>query len=329
MGAAAAATCIFYNLRFSNTDKRYETTKTITHLSFLPTLCPTVSSRAAANLQLKRVTACSLPSAPHSHGPCQQLAVLLEVEGKSSGDEERMLILFFNRIGWPTSLPTSEKGTFMKSVLREKKNALEEFVMAKSLPLRPGVEDFIDDACNEGIPVVILKAYCKNGDKIARSIIEKLGKERLSKTKIVGNEEVEQSLYGQLVLGKGMSSGLDEQLAMEAKKAASAEKQRIAKEVASVLKLSVDIDTSSTESSQKIVAALRAGAELAEVPVFNCVLIAGSQSGLAGAQRVGMPCIVVRSSSTSRAEFPSASAVMDGFGGADLTISKLHQKRWS
>ncbi|XP_057971636.1 uncharacterized protein LOC131160220 isoform X3 [Malania oleifera] len=255
--------------------------------------------------------------------------IYFDLVRKSSGDEERMLILFFNRIGWPTSLPTSEKGTFMKSVLREKKNALEEFVMAKSLPLRPGVEDFIDDACNEGIPVVILKAYCKNGDKIARSIIEKLGKERLSKTKIVGNEEVEQSLYGQLVLGKGMSSGLDEQLAMEAKKAASAEKQRIAKEVASVLKLSVDIDTSSTESSQKIVAALRAGAELAEVPVFNCVLIAGSQSGLAGAQRVGMPCIVVRSSSTSRAEFPSASAVMDGFGGADLTISKLHQKRWS
>ncbi|CAL5443567.1 unnamed protein product [Camellia sinensis] len=39
---------------------------------------------------------------------------------KSASDEERMLILYFNRIGWPTSLPTSEKGSFMKSVLREK-----------------------------------------------------------------------------------------------------------------------------------------------------------------------------------------------------------------
>ena len=34
-------------------------------------------------------------------------------------------------------------------------------------------------------------------------------------------------------------------------------------------------------------------------------------------------------SSTSRAEFPSASTIMDGFGGADLTISRLRNKRWS
>jgi len=32
---------------------------------------------------------------------------------------------------------------------------------------------------------------------------------------------------------------------------------------------------------------------------------------------------------TSRAEFPSAKAVMDGFGGADLTISKLIGRKWS
>jgi hypothetical protein len=32
---------------------------------------------------------------------------------------------------------------------------------------------------------------------------------------------------------------------------------------------------------------------------------------------------------TTRAEFPSAKAIMDGFGGADLTISKLRAKRWS
>ncbi|PON62047.1 HAD-like domain containing protein [Trema orientale] len=301
--------------------------------------------------------------------PSQQLAVLLEVEGvlvdayrvgnrqafntafrklgldcakwsepvyldlvrKSVGDEEKMLILYFNRIGWPTSLPTTEKESFIKSVLREKGNALSEFLVSKTLPLRPGVEEFLDDAYNEGVPVVILAAYSKNADKIARSITEKLGTERVSKVKIIGNEEVEQSLYGRLVLGKGFSSGVDEQLAKEVKKAGkffliSAEKQRIAEKVASTLKVSVEIDTSPSESLDKIIAALRAGAESAGVPVYNCVLIAGSQSGVAAAERVGMPCVVLRSSLTSRAEFPSAKAVMDGFGGADLTISKLRQK---
>ncbi|KAG5230457.1 CBBY protein [Salix suchowensis] len=247
---------------------------------------------------------------------------------KSDGDEERMLVLFFNRIGWPTSLPTSEKGAFVKSLLREKKNAFDEFLASKNSLLRPGVEDFIDDATTKGIPVVILTAYGKSVEKIARSIIDKLGHERISKLKIVGNEEVEKSLYGQLVNHKGILSGTNEELAKEAMKAASAQKQKIAEEVASMLKLSVSLDSSSSESLQKTVAALRAGAEYAGVPVNDCVLIAGSQSGVAGAAQIGMPCVVLRSSSTSRTQFPSAKATLDGFGGPDLTISKLMQKLW-
>ncbi|KAG2689654.1 hypothetical protein I3760_09G148300 [Carya illinoinensis] len=142
--------------------------------------------------------------------------VYLDLARKCSGDEERMLNVYFNRIGWPTSLPTNEKGSFIKSVLQEKKTALDDFVMSKNLPLRPGVEDFIDDAYNEGIPVVILTAYSRSGDKVAGSIIEKLGHERVSKVKILGNKEVKQSLYGQLVTNKGLYWGVDEELAQEA-----------------------------------------------------------------------------------------------------------------
>ncbi|XP_020185799.1 CBBY-like protein isoform X2 [Aegilops tauschii subsp. strangulata] len=247
---------------------------------------------------------------------------------KSSGDEERMLVLFFDRIGWPTSLPTSEKGSFTKSVLREKLKALEKLSASDDLPLRPGVEKFIDDALSEGVPVAILATYGRNGEKISRSIVEKLGPERTSKLNIVGKEEVERSLYGQLVLGEGVASSLDEQLTKEVQKAASAEKQRIAEEVASLLKLSVDINTAS-KSSAKIIATLRAGAEYVGCDVQNCILVAGSQPSVIAAERIGMPCIVVRSSLTARAEFHSAKAVMDGFGDTDLTVSKLLSKRWS
>lgn len=54
---------------------------------------------------------------------------------------------------------------------------------------------------------------------IVRSVVEKLGHGRISKIKIVGNEEVEQSIYGQVVLR--MPSDTDEQLATEARKAGS------------------------------------------------------------------------------------------------------------
>ncbi|KAM0894886.1 hypothetical protein ACQ4PT_024191 [Festuca glaucescens] len=247
---------------------------------------------------------------------------------KASGDEERMVVLFFDRIGWPTSLPTSEKGSFTKSVLREKLKALEKLSSTDALPLRPGVEKFVDDALSEAVPVAILATYGRNGEKISRSIAEKLGPRRTSKIKIVGKEEVERSFYGQLVLGEGVASSLDEQLTKEAQKAASAEKQRVAEEVASLLKLSVDISTAS-KRSEKIIATLRAGSEYVGRDVQNCILVTGSQPSVIAAERIGMPCIVLRSSLTARAEFHSAKAVMDGFGDTDLTISKLLSKRWS
>ncbi|KAG6420520.1 hypothetical protein SASPL_117051 [Salvia splendens] len=246
--------------------------------------------------------------------------------GRSVGDEERMLILFFNRIGWPTSVATREKGSFMKNVLREKKNALVDLVASNEFSLRPGAEEFINKACEEAVPVAILTAYSISGEKVARSIVEKLGTDRISKIKIIGDDDVKQSFYGQLVFGKGVSSSLDEQLAKAVNKAASAEKLRVAEEVASMLKLKVELNTTSSESFQNIVAALRAGAEKVDLPIYNCVLVAGSQSGVAAAERIGMPCVVLRSGSTSRAEFQAAVAVMDGFGGADLTISRLRKK---
>ncbi|TVU48845.1 hypothetical protein EJB05_00124 [Eragrostis curvula] len=345
-----------------------ETAKTTASIPASSSSAASVPLRAAAGPSSGRRLSpaplrCSL--APSDGPSAPELAVLLEVEGvladvyrfgnrqafnvafqslgldcanwtepiyadlvrKSCGDEERMLILFFDRIGWPTSLPTSEKGSFIKSVFREKVKALEEFSASDSLPLRPGVKKFIDDAISEGVPLAILATYGRNGEKISRSVIEKLGPERTSKLKIVGKEEVEGSLYGQLVLGKGVASSLDEQLVKEAQKAASVEKQRIAEEVASILKLSVDIKAS--ESSEKIIATLRAGSEYVGCDMQKCVLVAGSQSGVLAAERIGMPCVVVRSSFTARAEFPSAKAVMDGFGGTDLSVSKLLSKKWA
>ncbi|CAN6689311.1 unnamed protein product [Malus baccata var. baccata] len=251
--------------------------------------------------------------------------VYLDLLRESGGDEEKMVNLYFNRIGWPSSLPTSEE-SFVKNVLKKKKIAMDEFLMSESLTLRPGVEEFIDDAYKEGVPVVVLTTYSKSGNQIARSVVEKLGEERVSKLKIVGDQEVLQSLFNQLVNDIALSSGMDEQLSKEAIKAVSAEKERIFKELALLLKLILDIDTRPPESLEKIILALQAGAEVAGLPVCNCVLIAGSQSGVAGAKRVGMPCVVLRSSLTARDEFPCANAIMDGFGGAELTVPKLRNK---
>lgn len=52
-----------------------------------------------------------------------------------------------------------------------------------------------------------------------RSVVDKLGPERLAKVKIVGHKEAEKSLYGQLLSSKMLSSDSSEQLATEVLKA--------------------------------------------------------------------------------------------------------------
>lgn len=143
--------------------------------------------------------------------------------------------------------------------------------------------------CSNSITVFLLHSFLQLMKRVTswlihyRSIIEKLGNDKMARIKILGMEEVKQSFYGQLVFGEGVASDLGEQLAKEARKAGklhrqsgkislhklvvsllpyltirkciplycfgpvSAEEQRIAKEVASMLKLSVDIDTTSSE----------------------------------------------------------------------------------
>ncbi|KAH7302105.1 hypothetical protein KP509_23G056700 [Ceratopteris richardii] len=244
---------------------------------------------------------------------------------QAGGSEEEMLLRFFNRIGWPMALPTDQKGAFVQNLLREKQKALEDRVASGSLSLRPGVESFVDEVLDAGIPLIILAAYSKGGEDIARSLIQKLGPDRAKRISIVGAKEVEESAYGQVVLGAGSNMGLDEELAVEAAKAVAAEKQRMAEEVASLLKLSVEVDTTFSKSAKKAIALLRAGAEVAGVDAQNCILLAGGDTGVKAAERIGMPCIAVRSSLTSRAEFPAAIAVLDGFGSGSLTLQRLRR----
>jgi hypothetical protein len=74
-----------------------------------------------------------------------------------------------------------------------------------------------------------------------------------------------------------------------------AKKQQIAEEVASILKVRVEIDTNFSQISRKTIAVLRAAAEIAGLGVDRCILLAGSLTGVQAASRIDMPCVVVRS----------------------------------
>ncbi|XP_059069887.1 CBBY-like protein isoform X6 [Cryptomeria japonica] len=164
--------------------------------------------------------------------------VYMNLLRKAGGDDKRMLFLFFDRIGWPTSYPTNEKESFLKNLLREK-------IMLDPAAYRCGQE--------------------------------------LRSLWMMHLRNKYRSLYYLHTVG------------MEKKLLVAGEKQRVAEEVASMLNLSVEIDTTPDEMLKKIIASLRAGAEYTDIPLQNCILLSGCQAGVCAAQRIGMPCIVIRS----------------------------------
>ncbi|GAQ90108.1 hypothetical protein KFL_006010040 [Klebsormidium nitens] len=236
------------------------------------------------------------------------------------GDEERMLQVFFDRIGWPLAVPTSERKTFTRKCLEIKKKHLESFIEAGRLPLRPGVAEFVQEAASEGVALVILGVSSRIGYDATRKLVEGLG----DAVRVLSDEDVRASTYAQVAAGEGALAGIDNMLARQLAEAVNAEKQRLAEMVAEKLKLTVDLDTGG--KSEEALLALRAAAELAGTPVGRCVLLAGSHVGVQAAARISMPCVVVKSSYTAGAEFPGALATYGDYGmGSGVTLAKLRR----
>lgn len=250
-------------------------------------------------------------------------SVYTDLLRQAGSNDEEMVRMFFQKIGWPVTVPSKEYGAFVKTVIKHKKAELEAAIAAGKIPLRPGVDKFLDELQEGGLRAAILAVDTKCGEVATRLLLQRLGPERAAAVVVVGQQDMVDSDYGQLTLGGGAYAGVEEALAAQVNTAVAAEKQKVAKEVASMLRVSVELDTGSTEGTKRAVAALRAAAEMLGVPSPSCVLLAGSHAGSQAAISAGMVCIVLRSSITMRAEFPQARAVMDSFGPGALTLARL------
>ena len=94
----------------------------------------------------------------------------------------------------------------------------------------------------------MVSAYVKCGENVGQALATRLRVEGGLEREVVVVDEaaVENSAYGQVVLGQGTMGSLDEMLAAQVAEAVAAERQRVAGEVASQLNVSVDLDSVST-----------------------------------------------------------------------------------
>ncbi|GJP55652.1 hypothetical protein CLOM_g14595 [Closterium sp. NIES-68] len=245
-----------------------------------------------------------------------------DLHRKCAGNLELLLSTHFDATAWPIpSLDAQGKQALVQRLLHLKSQELSRAVQQGSVPLRPGLVEFLQAAVTDGVHVAVLAGLARSGEETARALVQGMPAALQRQVRVVGEEDARESAFGQVALGGGASAGVDEALAAQIAQAVLAEKLRIAEEVARTLKLTVDLDTPS--ESQWGIAMLRAAAEVVGVPVVRCVVLAGCQATVQLGGRAGMTTCVIRSSMTSGAEFRGVRAVFDGFGPGALTLPRL------
>jgi hypothetical protein len=120
---------------------------------------------------------------------------------------------YYEMVGWPMMLPSSERGAFVDKILSTKARMLQQMVQAGEVPLRDGVAEVIDDALADGARVVVLAATASSPeDSLVSSAMLNLGPRRAFQihTLTVGgvvDEEAEEGAAGSRDEGDGEGGG--------------------------------------------------------------------------------------------------------------------------
>lgn len=87
---------------------------------------------------------------------------------KIGGGKER-ITAYFNKVGWPATVPSSEqeRKDFVASLHKRKTTLFMDLIEKKLLPLRPGVARLIGEALSQGVKV----AVCSTSNELAVSAI--------------------------------------------------------------------------------------------------------------------------------------------------------------
>ncbi|KAH7296982.1 hypothetical protein KP509_26G047300 [Ceratopteris richardii] len=87
---------------------------------------------------------------------------------KIGGGKER-ITAYFNKVGWPATLPTTEqeRKEYVASLHKRKTTLFMELIEKKLLPLRPGVARLIGEALSQGVKI----AVCSTSNELAVSAI--------------------------------------------------------------------------------------------------------------------------------------------------------------
>lgn len=264
---------------------------------------------------------------------------------------------YYELIGWPMMLPTSDRTAFTEKVYATKQRIFKRMVDTSEIPLREGVTEFIDDVIEDNVHLVVLAGTASAmDDSVVSAAMMNLGINRSVKMQVLTVNSSPQSAASEEVSTQpGVDRGQEgeendndtsdindtnenQELTFEQRIAIAQNKAKSSTAVSFARAINlqnrgvgmrVDPTLLAKQDRALMVSPEYLAAIVAALGCSSCdsALIAASHSIMEAAKAAGMYTAGVPPSLTARGGYSAMDVGFDGFGaGGGLTWRKLKSK---
>jgi hypothetical protein len=248
--------------------------------------------------------------------------------GDSTG--EGLVKAYYEMVGWPIMLSTSDRPAFVEKIYSIKKKAFHDIIENRDFPLRDGAKEFVEQALEAGARLVVLSGTASDpNEHVADAVMDILGDSCRENIQVLNVGD----LSGDDAAG---SDGDDEDVTFE-QLVAQVQGKGKARSASSFVRA---MNLQSRGVGMRVDASmLAAGLSTVSPSYFSAVcatnggcasssvLVAVSNSLMSSAKGAGLYTCAVPPSLQARGGYTAADGMYDGFGaGGGLTWARLQRR---
>ncbi|KAF5832590.1 hypothetical protein DUNSADRAFT_11462 [Dunaliella salina] len=258
--------------------------------------------------------------------------------GRGDGTPEGFIAAYFEMMGWPEMMATSDRARFLTKVHEAKQEEMFKMLRSGQVPLRDRVHEVLEQAAADGAPLAFISGtQSEMADAVVFNTLNQLPASvsesvRVFQSGVVPQEEELRSCRG--TQEEDSSTG-SQQGSWEGqlRSAQRGEKQKQALNFAAAFSASSSTGSSGIGIDPNLLAAplrqsvtpewLQAVSSMLGVPSSRCILLGSTSSIMEAASAARMTAVVVPRRLAHQGTYEHARAKFTGFGAGDCTWSRL------
>lgn len=241
-------------------------------------------------------------------------SVYLDLRRSADGTALGMLRIYFETIGWPSTIPAGQQKAFAEAIVHQKDIAFRTLLEEGEIPLRSGVVTLVDDALADGARIALLcGTNSMPADNVGTAAAFAFGVQRARHIKLVNTWGSDDDSANSAWDSSSFEDGLSDLNRASAEAKAKVKQQEAIALTKNMKNVGVDSTILASQMSMGSEVMTRAANELG-VSAIRCALLAANEQTLQAGRGAGMTAVCIPTALAGRYKPPSSQANFDGFG---------------